>query len=176
MIELLSGPAGPLVIFLLRVCDVSLGTVRLLLVTRGARLPASLLGFVEVLIWITAAGAAIRNLTSPLHLVGYAGGFGTGTWVGMWLEERIPLGTATVQAFCRGQQSGVSEALRAAGLGVTEVEGEGLDGPVDVVSTVVQRRIVPRVIATIEARDPDAFIAVYDARVRRGRFPVLQRK
>lgn len=176
MIELLSGPFGPLVIFFLRVTDVSLATVRVVLVTRGARLPASLLGFLEILIWITAAGAAIQNLTSPLHVLGYAGGFGAGTWMGMWLEERFPLGTATVQAYCREQESGVPDALRSLGLGVTEMEGEGLGGPVDVVSTVVPRREVPRVIETIESLDSDAFITVSDARVRRGWFPPEHRK
>jgi len=176
MIELLAGPWGPVVIFFLRVIDVSMGTMRFLLVTRGARLPASLLGFVEILIWVTAAGAAIRNLTSPLHVIGYAGGFGVGTWVGIWLEERLALGTSTVQAFCRERDSGIAETLRAMGLGVTEMEGEGLEGPVDVVSTIVRRQMVPSVVETIEARDPDAFIALYDARVRRGWVPEARRK
>lgn len=165
-----------MLIFVLRVCDVSLGTIRVVMVTRGMRLPASLIGFVEVLIWITASGSVILNLASPIHLVAYAGGFGTGTWVGMWLEEKIPMGTATVQAFCRGQDSGVSAALRAMGLHVTEVDGEGMEGPVDVVSTVVPRRVVPIVVDIIEQHDPDAFIAVYEARVRRRQFPTLRRK
>lgn len=176
MIGLLAGPLGPVVIFVLRIVDVSLGTLRLLLVTRGQRLPASLLGFVELLVWLVAAGAAIRNFTSPLHLFGYAGGFGAGTWVGMWLESRFPLGMASVQAYCKGRESGLAEALRALGRGVTELEGEGLEGPVDVVSTVVPRRAVPLVIATIEARDPDAFITVQDAHVRRGWFGGAVRK
>ena len=176
MMELLAGPIGPVVIFCLRIIDVSLGTMRLVLVTRGARAPASLLGFGEVLIWLLAAGTAVLNLTSPLHVIGYAAGFGAGTWVGMWLEEKFPLGTAMVQAFCRDPGAGVAEALRALGVGVTEMDAEGLSGPVEVVSTIVHRQVVPRVIDTIEATDPDAFITVYDARVRRGWFPALQRK
>lgn len=176
MIELLAGPFGPVLIFLLRVVDVSMGTMRFLLVTRGARLPASLLGFVEILVWVTAAGAAIQNLTSPLHLVGYAAGFGTGTWAGMWLEERLALGTATVQAFCRERDAGIAEALRALGLGATKMEGKGLHGPVDVVSTVVRRQMIPRVVETIEESDPDAFITIYDARIRRGWVPDARRK
>jgi uncharacterized protein YebE (UPF0316 family) len=176
MVELLAGPAGPVLIFFLRITDVSLGTMRLVLVTRGARTAAALLGFVEVLIWILAAGTAVRHLADPLFVVGYAGGFGAGTWVGMWLEEKFPLGTAMVQAFCRDPGSGVAEALRALGVGVTEMDADGLTGPVEVVSTIVHRQTVPRVIDTIEARDPDAFITVYDARVRRGWFPTLQRK
>lgn len=176
MIELLAGPYGPLVIFCLRVVDVSLGTTRFLLMTRGTRLPAALLGFFEVLIWVTAAGAAIRNLTSPLHVVGYAAGFSAGTWVGIGLEERLALGTSTVQAFSKAGSGAVAAGLRALGVGVTEVEGEGLEGPVDIVSTVVRRQAVPRVIETIEASDPEAFITVYDAQVRGGRFPELRRK
>jgi uncharacterized protein YebE (UPF0316 family) len=176
MMELLAGPIGPVLIFFLRIIDVSMGTMRLVLVTRGARTPASLLGFGEVLVWILAAGTAVLNLTSPLHVMGYAGGFAAGTWVGMWLEEKFPLGTAMVQAFCRDPGSGVAEALRGLGIGVTEMQAEGLGGPVEVVSTIVHRQIVPRVIDTIEMRDPDAFITVFDARVRRGWFPSLQRK
>lgn len=176
MIDLLAGPFGPVLIFFLRIGDVSLGTMRLVLITRGARLPASLIGFVEVLIWILAAGSAVQNLSSPLHVMGYAAGFGAGTWVGMWLEEKFPLGTAMVQAFCREPDAGVAAALRELGHGVTERAGEGLAGPVEIVSTIVHRQSVPRVIDTIEALDPDAFITVYDARVRRGWFPAVQRK
>lgn len=176
MLELLAGPWGPLLIFGLRIVDVSMGTTRFLLVTRGARLPASLLGFFEILIWITAAGAAVRNLGSPWHVVGYAGGFATGTAVGMWLEEKLALGTATVQAFCREPHPDVSDILREMGFGVTEVEGEGLEGTVDIVSTVVRRRQVPRVIQAVEAADPDAFIAVYEAQVRRGWLGGARRK
>lgn len=176
MIDLLAGPFGPLIIFCLRVVDVSLGTTRFLLMTRGARLPVALLGFVEVLIWVTAAGAAIQNLTSPLHVVGYAAGFAAGTWVGIGIEAKLALGTSTVQAFSKGGDGGVAAAVRALGVGVTETEGEGLEGPVEIVSTVVRRQAVPRVIETIEASDPSAFITVYDARVRGGRFPELRRK
>jgi uncharacterized protein YebE (UPF0316 family) len=176
MIELLSGPYGPLVIFCLRVIDVSLGTMRFLLVARGQRLPAAGIGFVEILVWITAAGAAIQNLSSPLHLVGYAAGFSFGTWSGVWLEERLALGTATVQAFCESSERGVTAALREMGIGVTQSMGEGLDGPVQIISAVVQRQALPRVIATIESVDPDAFITVYDARVRRGWLPKVRGK
>lgn len=176
MLELLAGPWGPLVIFGLRIVDVSMGTTRFLLVTRGARLPASVLGFFEILVWIVAAGAAVRNLASPWHVVGYAAGFAAGTAVGMWLEEKLALGTATVQAFCRDPRPDVGRALREAGFGVTEVEGEGLEGRVDIISTVVRRRQVPRVLQTVEAADPGAFIAVYETQVRRGWLGTGRRK
>lgn len=176
MIDLLSGPWGPLFIFLLRVVDVSLGTTRLLLLTRGHRAGASLLGFVEILLWLAAAGSAIRNLDSPWHVVGYAGGFASGTAVGMWIEEKLAFGTLTVQAICRRPAPDVARALRDLGFGVTEMRGEGLEGPVDIVSTVVRRRVAPRAIQAIERDDPDAFITVYDTQARRGWQAVARRK
>lgn len=176
MMELLAGPAGPILIFGLRIVDVSLGTLRIVYVTRGERLHAAALGLLEVLVWLVAAGNAILNLTSPLHVLGYAAGFGAGTWIGLWLEEKTAIGTATVQAFSRRPHTGLPDTLRSLGLGVTRMEGEGLEGPVDIVSTVVRRKLVPTVIDTIEAQDPDAFITVYETRARRGRFPGLVRK
>jgi uncharacterized protein YebE (UPF0316 family) len=176
LLELLAGPLGPVLIFLMRITDVSMGTLRIVYVTRGASLPASALGFFEILLWISAAGSTILNLTSPLHVLAYAGGFGAGTWVGIWVEKRTSFGTATVQAFSRDHDTGIAVQLRTMGLGATEIQGEGLEGPVDVVSTVVPRRLVPRVIQTIEAQDPDAFITVYEAQVRRGWFPSQVRK
>ena len=82
MVELLSGPWGPLLIFLFRIVDVSLGTLRMLLAVRGRRVLPPLIGFVEVSIWVLAAGSVVQNLASPLHVVGYAGGFAAGTAVG----------------------------------------------------------------------------------------------
>lgn len=177
MIELLASPWGPLLIFLLRVGDVSLGTLRVRLITRGSRVLAPLISFVEILIWALAAGAALQNLSSPFHLVGYAGGFAVGTAIGVWLEEKLALGLSTVQAICRDSGNEVADGLRAKGLGVTEVRGEGREGSVDIISTVVRRRNAPEVIDAIERMDPDSFITVYDdTHVRRGWIPTGRRK
>lgn len=177
MIELLAGPWGPLLIFALRMCDVSLGTLRVRLITRGSRVIAPLISFVEILIWVLAAGAALQNLSSPLHLVGYAAGFAAGTAIGVWLEEKLALGLSTVQAICRDSGDQVADALREKGLGVTSVRGEGREGSVDIVSTVVRRRTAPGVIEAIEQVDPDSFITVYDdTHIRRGWIPTGRRK
>ena len=177
MIDLLAGPWGPVLIFGIRVVDVSMGTMRMLLVVRGARAAAAAIAFVEILLWVVAAGAAVRNLGSPLHLVAYAGGFATGTFVGVEVEKRLALGVSTVQAFCRGRIPELADALRAKGFGVTEIGGEGAEGRVSIVSIVVRRREVPDVIGEIEDRDPDAFITVYDdTQVRRGWMPGVRGK
>lgn len=177
MIDLLAGPWGPLLIFLLRIGDVSLGTLRVRLITRGSRVIAPLVSFVEILIWVLAAGAALQNLSSPLHVIGYAAGFAGGTALGVWLEEKLALGLSTVQAICRDSGEAVASSLRERGHGVTSVRGEGREGSVDIVSTVVRRRNVPRVIEEIEGTDPDVFITVYDdTHIRRGWVPTGRRK
>jgi uncharacterized protein YebE (UPF0316 family) len=177
MIELFAGPWGPLLIFLLRIVDVSMGTMRMLFIVRGARVPASTIAFFEILIWVVAAGAAVNNLGSPLHLIGYAGGFATGTLVGVEVEKRLALGIATVQAFSRGSVSELEAVLRSQGFGVTKVIGEGEQGEVSILSIISRRREVPQIIDDIEAFDPDAFIAVYDdTHVRRGWIPGVRGK
>lgn len=177
MVELLLGPWGPLLIFGLRIVDVSLGTMRMLFIMRGARFAAPFVAFFEILIWVMAAGAAVRNLGSPLHVVGYAGGFAAGTAVGLWAERKLALGIATVQAFSRGDSDALADALREDGHGVTETVGEGQEGRVGIVSTIVRRRDISDVVGRIEELDPGAFITVYeDTHVRRGWMPGVRGK
>jgi len=169
MLELLAGPWGPALIFALRVVDVSMGTMRVLTVVRGVRSLAVLIGFVEVLIWIVAAGAVIQNLSSPLHAVGYAGGFAGGTALGMWLEGKLALGICSVRVFSTHSQQELVETLRGRGYGITEQEGRGREGPVAILHAVVRRRDVRDVTRTVEQHDPDAFVTIQnDAVVHRG--------
>jgi len=156
-------------IFGLRIVDVSLMTVRVLMVVRGTRAIATVLSFFEVLIWVLAAGAVIRNLASPWHAIGYAAGFAAGTAVGMWIENLLALGVCSIRAFSRGAQDDLVRELREEGFGVTEQTGSGREGPVDILHAVVRRRDVRRVIAVIERHDPDAFVTIQnDAVVHRG--------
>jgi uncharacterized protein YebE (UPF0316 family) len=166
---LFSGPIGPLLIFALRIVDVSFSTVRILLSVRNQRVAVPIIGFFEVLIWLFAAGNAIRHLESPLHLLGYAAGFSTGTMVGLWIEEKLAIGLATMRIISKRTDAQLATNLRALGCGVTEFIGQGREGPVDVVYTVVQRRDISRVLDEVERVDADAFITVEEPReIRRG--------
>jgi uncharacterized protein YebE (UPF0316 family) len=174
---LFGGPWGPLLIFLLRVVDVSMTTTRTLLSMRNARLVVPLIGFFESAIWLLAAGIAIRYLDSPLHVLGYAAGFATGTAAGLWIEERLAFGLSTVQLISQHGGVEVAEALREAGFGVTEFAGQGREGMVEVVQTVVMRRQVPRVLEIVDLWDPEAFVSVEEPRtVRRGWMFARRRK
>lgn len=166
-------PYGPVVIFAMRVVDVSMGAVRLILMVRGWRKVAAGVGFVEVIIWIVAVGNALQHLTSVYHVVGYAGGFATGTYVGVSVEHALALGKVVVRAIISdGEGGATARALRDDGYAVTEVDGRGRDGPVDIVNVVVKRREAGRVAAVIEATAPASFITVEEIRsARRGMLP-----
>ena len=167
--ELFGGPFGPLLIFTLRIFDVSLATSRLLLSVRGDRVVVPIIGFFESLIWLTAVGAAVQSLSSPIHLLAYAGGFATGNVVGLWVEEKMALGLSTVRIISRHGGVELAEALRESGFGVTEFAGHGREGMVEVVYTACRRRQVPKVLEQVALWDPDAFVTVESPKeIRRG--------
>jgi uncharacterized protein YebE (UPF0316 family) len=160
---------GPLVIFALRICDVSLATLRMLLAVRGQKKAVPIIGFFEVTIWIFAVGNAIRFLDSPLHLIGYAAGFATGTVVGLWLEEKMALGLATVRVMSMHGGVEIAEALRNRGFTVTEFAGHGREGRVEIVYAVLRRRELPVVFEEVGVWDPEAFVTVEEPRaIHRG--------
>lgn len=164
---LFAGPWGPLLIFSLRICDVSLALLRTLLAVRNVKVAVPIIGFFEVLIWIFAVGAAIGNLTSPLHLLGYAGGFAMGNVVGMWIEGKLAFGLAIVRVISKHGGVEVAEALRENGFGVTEFTGHGRDGSVEILDSVVKRRHLPAVLKIIDLWDPGAFVMIEEPRLIR---------
>jgi uncharacterized protein YebE (UPF0316 family) len=169
MTELFAGPVGPVIIFGLRIVDVSLATIRMLLSIRNERALVPAIGLVESLIWVVAVGTAIQNLHSVWHVLGYSGGFASGSLVGLWLEGKLAVGLATVRIICTSDGEEVANALRNRGFGVTEFPGYGRQGRVEMMYTVVKRRQIPEVIAQVEALDAQAFISVEEPRtIRRG--------
>lgn len=167
--ELLAGPAGPFVVFALRLCDVSLATLRMLMIVRGRRAIAPLIGFVEVMIWVVAIGAVVQHLDSPFHIVGYASGFAAGTFLGLLIEERMALGLATIRTVVRTGGPALAASLRDEGFGVTEMVGKGRQGPVEVLYSVIPRRGVDRCLEIIDEGAPDSFVVVDEPRsVQRG--------
>jgi len=162
----------PILIFLARVCDVTLGTLRIIFVSRGRRRVAPLLGFFEVLIWIVVIGQLVQHLQSPTAYIGYAGGFAAGNFVGMWLEDRLALGTFILRVMVSGDGKSLAKKIHDAGFGVTRVAGEGSAGPVELIYTVVKRKHVRCVMAIIHEASPGAFVTVEEVRsFEKGIFP-----
>ncbi|HEV8496652.1 MAG TPA: DUF5698 domain-containing protein [Gemmatimonadaceae bacterium] len=165
---LFASPWGALLIFCLRIIDVSCDTMRVIFAIRGKRVIAASLGFIQALVWIFAVANAVKHLNSVLHVLGYAGGYAMGTYIGVSLEKMIAYGVATVRIVTKQAGLGIAAALREQGYGVTESHGVGRDGAVDVLNSVVQRRHLDDVLAVIRALDEEAFVTVEEPRVLLG--------
>jgi uncharacterized protein YebE (UPF0316 family) len=163
-----ASPWGALVIFCLRIVDVSCDTMRVIFAIRGKRVVAAALGFIQALVWIVAVGAAVKHLDSVLHIIGYAGGYAAGTFAGITLEQKIAYGVATVRIVSKRAGVEIAEALRIAGYGVTEFPGFGRDGAVEILNSVVQRRHIADVLDIITERDAEAFVTVEEPKILRG--------
>jgi uncharacterized protein YebE (UPF0316 family) len=165
---ILSTPYGALLIFCLRIIDVSCDTMRVLFAIRGKRPIAGALGFFQALIWIFAVGSAVRHLDSWLHVLAYAGGYAMGTVVGITIERAVAYGLATVRVVSRFGGVEIAEALREWGYGVTEVAGFGREGRVEIIDSVVQRQHLRDVMEIIDRFDPNAFVTVGEPKLLRG--------
>ncbi len=152
-----------LLIFSARVCDVSLGTLRVLMVTQGRRTLAACLGFVEVLIWVAAVSRVISSLGRPEFAIAYAAGFACGNFLGLTLERWFAIGRQVVRVFSRRGQA-LAEHLRGLGFLVTLFEGVGRDGPVHLLLLETERRGVPRLITAARELDPLCYYVVDDIR------------
>lgn len=153
-----------LLIFVLRVIGISLSTVATILTVQGRKLLAVLTGSLSTLIYVVAIAQVVTNLSNLPNLAAYVVGFGVGTWVGMVLEGQMALGFSEVRIISTGNGEAVAAALRAAGFGVTQLEGRGRAGSVSIVDVFVPRRSLAQVLRVAEEADPQAIITVSEAR------------
>jgi uncharacterized protein YebE (UPF0316 family) len=167
----------PLMVFGARVLDVSLGTLRIIFISRGRRKIAPLLGFFEVLIWIVVVSQVMQNLHSPLAFIAYAAGFATGNYVGMWIEDKLAIGTLIVRVIVPQDAAELTTQLSAGGYGVTSVDARGSTGEVTLIYTVVKRKDLPDVMNIIQNTYPKAFTSVEEVRTtHEGIFPEHTRR
>ena len=152
----------PLIIFFSRVCDVSLGTIRHVFISKGFRKIVPILGFFEVLIWIVVVAQVMKNLNNVACYLAWAGGFATGTYVGLRIEERLALGLQVIRIITNQNCDELISALKKENHGITVVEGQGGIGPVKMIFTIIQRKNVQSVIKLIRANIPTAFYSIED--------------
>jgi uncharacterized protein YebE (UPF0316 family) len=162
----------PALIFFARIMDVTIGTIRIMFVSKGHRLMSPLLGFFEVLIWLLAIGQIMQNLSNVFCYIAYAGGFATGNWIGITIEEKLAYGKFIVRMIVKEDASGMVIALKKRGFVVTRVDAHGSQGKVDLVYTIIERSDLDHVIDTVETHNPRAFYSIEDTRlVNEGIFP-----
>ncbi len=153
-----------LAIFVMRVLNYAIGTLRLIAITKNHKLIASVLAAFEALIFAVVIANIVSDLGNFINLAAYILGASVGSWVGMWLESRLITGYVIVNVFAPKGGHEIAIALRDAGYGVTESIGEGRDGSIITLRSVVDRRETRKLINLVNDTRPDSFIAVEEAR------------
>lgn len=164
--------AYALLIFVLRVVNYAISTMRLVFIARNMKVRAAITAFFEALIFAVVIAGVVSDLQNVINLTAYCLGAAVGSYVGMWLEGRFIVSYTTVTIITREKGQAIANLLREHGYGVTLTRGEGRDGPVDVLRSSTISRDVPHMNDLIKKLNPDAFIETESARsLTRGWIP-----
>ncbi|HQH72591.1 MAG TPA: DUF2179 domain-containing protein [bacterium] len=161
---LVSNLLSALLIFCLRVSDVTLGTVRSILVMRGVRKVAPFIGFLEVTIWVFAIMKVMSQLDNLWNILGYSSGYAVGILMGMFVEEKLGLGYVNVQIISLDNTPGLMNTIREAGFGITLMAANGHSTEVGILRITTPRKRLKELLALANRLDPKSFITVEDAR------------
>lgn len=145
-------------IFLLRILDVSIGTVRIGMLVRGRRIIAGVLSFVESMIWLIAAAQVLGNLDAPIKFIAYAGGYATGTMLGATIERWLAVGNTLMRIVTPVSSENPSVMLHKEGYYATVLNATGRDGDVRVCFSVIPRKRVPTLLKLVNSHFPKAFV------------------
>lgn len=152
----------PVLIFLARLTDVTIGTMRLIFVSKGYKLVAPILGFFEIIIWLLAISQIMQHLDNWVCYVAYGAGFASGNLVGITLEQKLSIGNVIIRVFPKKDVSELAEDLRSQAFGVSAVEIQGKEGRKKMLFSVIQRKNINQYVDTVLHHNPRAFYTVED--------------
>lgn len=163
----------PLLIFVARIADVSIGTIRIVMISKGQKQWAPLLGFVEIFIWLLAMTKIFQNLDNWLCYFAYAGGFAAGNYVGLRIEEKLAVGIVKIQIITRKNADQLIENLKNAGYGITHHEAKGSNDFVSIIYSIIKRTQIQKVEEIVKTTNPNAFYSFEDVKsVSHGVYPI----
>ncbi len=167
----------PLLIFFARIMDVSIGTLRLIFVSKGFKFYAPILGFFEVIIWLLAIGQIMQHLDNVVCYIAYGLGFATGNFLGILLEERMSLGTVLIRVVPKADTTSLINRLREKSFGASLVDIEGMTGKLKMIFAIVKRKDLKEVMGIIRDYHPQAFVTIEDVKTaQEGYFRMTNRK
>ena len=158
----------PLLIFVFRIFDQSIGTVRLILAAKGLKKLAPFFAFFESFIWLVAIGQIMKHLDNIYCYLAFAGGYATGNYFGILLEERLSIGTVVIRVIPKKDTTDLISHLRKENYGVTVVPVDGMMGPTKMLFTTIRRKEAARVINIIKQHNPTAFYTIDEVKVVSG--------
>ncbi|MFV0331271.1 MAG: DUF2179 domain-containing protein [Dysgonomonas sp.] len=157
----------PIVIFFGRICDVTLGTLRIIFVSKGERYKAPIVGFVEVFIWVVIISQIFSHANSIIAYLAYAAGYAAGNYVGILVENQIAFGYQLLRVYTKKDGAELTKSLNKRNIGATFIKGEGAVSEVHIVEIVIGRKSLGEVVDIISAFDPDVFYLVEDIRYKK---------
>lgn len=161
----------PAVIFFARIIDVSLGTTRIIMISKGKKELAMMIGFLEVTLWLLISAQVIQRLDNFVYLFAYSGGFAAGSYVGMVIDEKLALGKISVRLILNKNPSEFIDVIKNNGYGVTFFEAQGTRDKAYVVYSIMHRKKFEEFDKLVMKYHPKAFISVEDTKaVKEGIF------
>ena len=155
----------PLLIFCARLIDVSMSTVRIVLIVNEKRLAASILSFLEMFVWLVAVTQTLKHLSNVMCYVAFAGGFAVGTYIGMLIDKKLSMGIVLIRITTTEKDGHPLIAfLKQNKFRITSVNAEGNFGKTNIIYTVVTRKEMNLVIDVIKQFNPAAFYTVENIR------------
>ena len=154
----------PFLIFLSRIIDVTIGTIRIVMVAKGQKQIAPFLGFFEVLIWLIAISQIIENLDNWICYIAYGAGFATGNYIGMIIEEKLAVGIVQLQIITRTDAHELIDKLKSQGYGITHQDAHGAVEEVSIIYSIIKRNDLARVDEIIRTFNPHAFYSIADVK------------
>jgi uncharacterized protein YebE (UPF0316 family) len=154
----------PVFIFLARICDQSIGTMRLIFLSKGMKYIAPMLGFFEVIIWLLAVGQIMQHLDNWVCYVAYGSGFAMGNFIGITLEERLSIGTSIIRVILSSESPELIAALKMHNFGLTILDAEGAKGKVKILFSIIRRKEIPVFLETLHDYHPTAFYTIEDVK------------
>ncbi len=162
--EIMTWVIIPLLIFLARITDVSIGTMRLIFVSKGYKYIAPVLGFFEIIIWLLAITQIMQHLDNWLCYLAYGLGFAAGNFIGILLEEKLSIGNVLIRVFPKKDTTILIEDLRDRGFGISVIEIQGKGGRKKMILSLVARKSINEFISTVLKHNPNAFYSVEDVK------------
>lgn len=166
---------GYLFIFAARCTDVSMATIRTIMVVRGQKLVAAAIGFVEIIIYVFAINKVLSGMDNLGNLMSYALGFATGNYIGIMIEEKMALGMIIAQVVTKKDAKEFADFLRTHDFGVTTSDGEGREGKLCILKIVLERKKLLKLQNCVYEYDKDAFTTVSDVRNIKGGYVTRSR-
>ena len=167
----------PLLIFTARIIDQSIGTLRVVFLSKGYKNIAPILGFFESLIWLLVVREVIMYVSDPLCFIAYAAGFASGSYIGLIIEEKLSIGNVIIRVILPNEDTALIEAFRQEIFGFTLIDGEGRNGKVKIIFIVLNRTNLPKVLDILQNVSPNAFYSIEDVKqVKDGIFPKSTRR